>query len=66
MFAAAGVADACEIGAITAEAKSLLAAVLVAAGDASVVAAVAQAAVGCRLPWVALPFEESGIEPATL
>lgn len=63
---AAGHAVAGEVAAIAAEAESLRAAALVAAGDAAVLAAVEQAAAACRLPCVALPCAVGDAERATL
>lgn len=63
---AAGPGAVAEVAAIAAEAESLRAAALVAAGDAAVLAAVQQAAAACRLPCVALPLGMRDAEPATL
>lgn len=71
-FAAAGwthrvfAPDPAEFGAIVAEAESLRAAAMVAAGDAVMVAAVEAVAAACGLPCVALPFAEGDVDPATL
>jgi len=63
---AAGTAATGEVAAIAAEAESLRAAALVAAGDAAVRATVEQAAAACRLPCVALPLRIGDAERATL
>ncbi len=72
VFAAAGwthrvfAADPADVGAIVAEAESLRAATMLAAGDAAMVAAVESAAAACGLPCAALPFAEGDVDPATL
>lgn len=58
--------DPAEFGAIVAEAESLRAAAMAAAGDAAMVAAVEAAAAACGLPWVALPCAEGDVDPARL